>query len=95
MLFKKSEPTVLEKLIDTQVEELNHSVPGSADSEKIWNRVVKLHELKAVEERTQHVSPDTKALIAANLAGIGMIISYEHAHVVTSKAMGLLLRAKS
>ena len=33
------------------------------------------------------VSADTIALIGANLAGILMILSYEHANVITSKAI--------
>lgn len=47
---------------------------------------------KEVEDR-KRVSPDTVALIAANLAGILLIIGHERINVVTSKALGFVTRA--
>jgi hypothetical protein len=40
------------------------------------------------------ISPDTIALIAANLAGIVLILQYERAHIVVSKALGFVTKLK-
>jgi hypothetical protein len=40
------------------------------------------------------VSPDTVALIIANLAGIVLILQHERAHVVVSKALGFVSKLK-
>lgn len=53
------------------------------------------HELKEKEfEKSRRVSPDTLAIIAANVVGILLIIGYERANVVTSKALGFILKTK-
>jgi predicted RND superfamily exporter protein len=40
------------------------------------------------------VSPDTLAIVGANVLGIVMILGYERANVIASKALGLLTRMK-
>lgn len=57
------------------------------------DRVVKLHKMKQ-ESLPKRVSPDTKALVGANLVGIVMILSHEHAHVITSKALAFVLKPR-
>jgi len=53
------------------------------------------HELKVKEfEKSRRVSPDTLAIVAANIVGILLIIGYERANVVTSKALGFILKSK-
>ncbi len=42
----------------------------------------------------KRVSPDTIAIVAGNLAGILMIVGHEKAHVVTSKALSFVLKAR-
>jgi hypothetical protein len=44
--------------------------------------------------RRKRVSPDTLALIAANLSGIIVIIGYERVNVIASKALGFVSRLK-
>jgi hypothetical protein len=62
-----------------------------------WKRnfehLEKLTILEATEARNK-VSPDTMAVVAANLAGIIVIVGYEHAHVLASRALTFLLRTK-
>lgn len=42
----------------------------------------------------RRVSPDTIALVAANLVGIALILSHERLHVVASKAIGFIIKPK-
>lgn len=44
--------------------------------------------------RRKRVSPETLALIAANLTGIVVIIGYERANVIASKALSFVTRLK-
>lgn len=45
-------------------------------------------------EQQDRISANTKALIAANLAGIVIVLFHEQAHVIGSKAWGMIRAAK-
>lgn len=57
------------------------------------DRVIKLHKMKQ-ESLPPRVTPDTWALVGANLAGILLIIGHEHHEVITSKALGFLMKPR-
>lgn len=59
----------------------------------ILERVQKLEKL-AADRRPKKLDPNTRAMIAANLAGIAMIISHERLNVITTKATSLLLKLR-
>jgi hypothetical protein len=40
------------------------------------------------------VSPDTIAVVAGNLLGIILILGYEKADVITTKALGFVLKGR-
>ena len=42
----------------------------------------------------RRVSPDTMAIVAGNLLGIALIVGHERMNVVTSKALGFVLKSK-
>lgn len=52
-----------------------------------------LYKTKANDKKPK-VSPDTVALIAANLLGIGLILWHEKADVITTKALGFIIKGK-
>jgi len=86
--------TPLEKTqLDETIESVLHEMAGvAADSdefEKMTDQLVKLHALKTTEGRPR-ISPDVKATIIANLAGIAIIVGHERTHIVTSKALGFI-----
>lgn len=90
MFPKKSpEPTGLEKAIDSLLNEMAALNGDDAEYAKMADQLEKLYKLKAID-KPEKVSPDTLALIAGNLAGIIMIVGYERANVVTSKALGFI-----
>jgi hypothetical protein len=45
-------------------------------------------------QRTNKLSADTITTVIGSLAGIGMILSYEHVNVITSKALGFVMKPK-
>lgn len=88
-MFKKALPSP-PTLLETAIEDLlRHLDPNDDDYLKQVQAVETLYKLKTID-RPERVSADTKALILGNLAGILVIVGHERAHVVTSKAFGLL-----
>lgn len=53
-----------------------------------------LLKLKQEAVSKNRVSKDTLAIIAGNLAGIVLILGHERAHVVASKALGFVMKAR-
>lgn len=93
-IAKKSEDSGLQKVIDQLLESMTDEDPGSVDYTRKVDHLTKLYELKERKNATRRVSPDTMAIVAGNLAGILMIVGHEKAHVVTSKALSFILKAR-
>lgn len=53
----------------------------------------KLYRMKA-SEKPDKVSKDAMLAVGGNLAGILLILNYERVHVVTSKALGFVIKSK-
>ena len=82
---KKSE---LDIVIDELVIELNKTDKGTPEYAAMVDQLVKLSNARQNTRTT--VSPDVLATIAGNLAGILLIVGYEHSHVITSKALSFV-----
>jgi len=90
---REENPTVLDVAIETALEKLNHLTPGTKEYTVHLDQIGKLMLFK--EKTTpKRVSPDTVAIVAGNLAGILMIVSYERVHIVTSKALGFVIKSR-
>ena len=81
-----------EEALERSLREMKITEIGSAEYKKTMDATVTLHSL--MDEDPKGVSKDTLALIAANLVGIILIIKHEHVNVVTSKALGLILKPR-
>lgn len=90
MFIKKQnlEKTLLDKTIEDLHAQMDVMTGDSPEYGKMTDNLKKLYILRA--ETTRKVSPDTLANIAANLTGIILILNYERAGVVASKALGFL-----
>jgi hypothetical protein len=82
---KKPEETQLDRLIaqyelDIQMEE---------DPKKAAKMVKNLEGLYSVRSKNapNRISPETWLIVGGNLAGILIIVGYEHGHVIGSKAL--------
>lgn len=93
-MFTKKPPTEteLDRLIDITLADIRKKIGANESTEAAMAQLSMLYKLKR-EDAPERVSKDTMAMIAANLAGIFMIVNYEHAHVATSKALGLFVKA--
>lgn len=85
-MFKKSE---IDAKIDEEINVLLDALrtcKNPAEYAEWSDQLVKLHGLR----EKNRVSKETLATIAANVAGIVVILSHERAHVIASKAFGLV-----
>jgi hypothetical protein len=88
-ILKRDRRSNIEKLLDEQLE----CQLRDAESLEDISDVMALME-KRTELRKKGISPDTKAVIAGNLLGIALIMGYERGHVITTKALGFILRGR-
>lgn len=95
MSFRKNsdEQSGLDEVIDAVQDLLLKGDPTSNDFAKTTEQLDSLYKIKA-QNKPDRVSKDTLLTVIANLAGIGLILSYEHAHVVTSKALSFVMKTR-
>ena len=87
-MFEKSE---IDAKIDEEIIRLLAALEQDNDKEtkeyaSMVEQVVKLQELR----NKSRISLDTVATVGANLLGILVILNHERAHVIASKAFGLV-----
>jgi hypothetical protein len=92
LMFFEPQKTKLDEEIERTLDSLrNISDPEKYDT--ILSRLERLYKVKELEKPSR-VSPDTWAVIAANLVGIVMIITHEHTNAITTKALSLAIRPR-
>jgi hypothetical protein len=85
-------PTHLEQVIDQLLTKLEDTAPESDDYARIVDQLAKLHNLLPKNE--PFVKPDVVIGAATNLIGILAILNYERVHIITSKAVGFVLKSR-
>ena len=93
MFNKTTEESLLDLEITSVQTALTKLKPTDDDYDTTLTQLERLFTLKQLE-KPQKISADTKATIAANLAGILTIVAYEHSHVITTKALSFLMHLK-
>jgi Zn-dependent oligopeptidase len=79
----------LEKLCKAK----EHDVSRLKEYSNMIDNLEKLYKAKD-SEKSRKISPDTIAIIVGNLLGIGLILGYEKANVITSKAVAFVLKGR-
>lgn len=90
---RKDKRTNLEKEIDSVLEKMSGYQPDSSEYKIMSENLERLYKAK-INERIRNVSPDTMAIIIGNLLGIVLILGYEKANVITSKALGFVIKGR-
>lgn len=94
MFSRNREQTALDIALDKAMKELSRHKVGSDEYNKVLENVIKIHAMK-VKDKPDSLSLDTLVLAASNLVGILLIIGHEQiGNVLTSKALGLLIRPR-
>lgn len=91
--FRKQTTSIYDEAINKLLTELQEYDPNVEEYKSAMDQLERLTKLKA-DNAPRRVSPDTMAVVAANLIGILIIVAYEHGHVVGSKATGFVMKPK-
>lgn len=96
MFRKKPDPTqpTLNGEIDRVLKEIQDHKPNTDPYTAACNNLEKLYKMKTAEKQTR-LKADTVVTVVANLLGIGMIVGFERANVVTSKALGFVMKPRT
>lgn len=95
-MFKKSAPKyqlMLESELEHLIGALKITTVDDAKYAQTLTAIERLYQMMD-DKKSSKVSPETRASIAANLVGILMIIKHERVNVITSKALGFVIRSR-
>lgn len=87
---KPKTETTTQELIDDANRVLLTLDPESPEYDKILNQIERLHKLHSREKEGRRVSPDAVLGAAVTIGCIVIIVAYEHAFPVVSKALGFV-----
>jgi hypothetical protein len=95
MLNKKDNNSLeLDEQISRVLSRMQYLEPDSEEYGSTLLRLDKLYSMKNSNSSNNRISADTMLIVGANLLGIILILGYERAHVVTSKALGFVVKSK-
>ena len=89
-ILKRDRRTDVERKFDEQLEIVLDEVESLDDIAK----ATLLMERRDALRKKGKLSPDTKVIVAGNLIGIVLILAYESGHVITTKALGFIIRGR-
>lgn len=87
------ETKTLQSAIDKVLLEMDNTEPFSTKYVTMVDQLEKLYKIKA-SEKPETVSKETLFTIGGNLAGIIAILGFERAHIISSKALGFVLKSR-
>lgn len=91
---KPAEPSQLDKEIADVHAQLADCLTAEGDDyQTILDKLERLYKIKA-EERPDRVKRDTMLLVAGNVVVTAMVVGHERAHVITSKALTFIQKAR-
>lgn len=90
--FKKKQ-TKLDEEIDMVLTWLKSKEPGTEEYTKMAANLKTLYEIRN-SNKNNKIKPETIVLGACNLIGIWLILNYEEYNIVTSKALGFVLKGR-
>lgn len=93
MFAQHKEPTKLDEAINEIYREMAGVTADSKEYAAMVKQLKVLHKMKTAES-SNRVTPDTALIVAANILGIIIIVTHERVAVMTSKALGLLMRLR-
>lgn len=90
---RRDKRTKLEKEIDDLLDEMSFKNKSSSEYATNVELLKGLYDAKGLD-RPRKVSPDTIAIIVANLLGIVLILKFEQLNTITSRAINFVLKGR-
>ena len=91
MIFsKKSDDSTLNDVITDVLNQMQSVKKDTEEFATLMEHLKELYALKKQDASKGAVSADKWVDVGGNLIGIFAILSYEHAHVITSKALSFI-----
>lgn len=90
---RKDKRTNLEKEIDSVLEKMSSLDPDSKEYSDMMNNLGKLFDAKS-KEKDRKISPDTIVIVACSLLEIVLMLNFEKTGVITSKALGFVIKGR-
>lgn len=96
-LKKNKAQSALDLKIEALLQEVESCDYDSPEYEDALERLTDLMEVKKLDvaRKREPISPNTVISALTSLGGIALILFWEHAHVVTSKAMSFIWKPKA
>jgi hypothetical protein len=91
--MRPKEKSKLDEVINLMLLEYETFHSDSEEGAKVLDQIEILYKIKA-SMKPDRISMDTLAIVGGNILGILIIVGFERAHVVTSKAIGFILRPR-
>jgi hypothetical protein len=92
--LRKEKPSIYDAPIAKVLQSMETFSPEDPEFTTLMAHLNELTKMKAAESAKSKVDANTMAIVGGNLLGILTIVAYEQKHVMTSKAMGFILKAK-
>ena len=93
MFGKPNSDPKLDEAIDSIYSDLAGFTSETEEYGRMTDQLTKLYAIKN-ERNSRRVSPDTAVVVGANIAGILLILNHERLGIVTSKALGFVIRVR-
>lgn len=90
---KKDKRSKLEREIDSLLMKMSVEDPTSDAYLSMTKNLELLYKAKSYDKGS-HISADTIMIVAGNLLGIVLILQYEKANIITSKALSFVLKGR-
>ena len=91
---KDEEITPIEKEIDANLTQMRESGVMAPEYQTLMGNLEKLSDIKTRSQNHNRVSLDTLTIVGGNLLIAILVIAFEQKHIITSKALNHLIRAR-
>lgn len=97
-IFNRPPKTLPSKALDDTIAGIHSELAGftiaDAEFEKGVDHLTKLYRAKAETFKPNTISKDTMVVAGTNILGILAILSFEQVRIVSTKALGMVLKAR-
>jgi len=92
--YRKDKRNPITKEVDEIIEIMSHTDRGSEEYKKLAANLELLIKAKSIYKDPARIDANTLAIVLGNLIGIAIIVGYEEGHIITSKALGFVLKGR-